>query len=87
MGVIHALHAYELARDTQRCELVALAEPDRWNEYFAAGDLPRAEGADFSVGDRRYGLFAHDFRTAPVDVWVERWTELALAQDAARASV
>lgn len=29
MGSIHALHLHELARDTQSCELVALAEPDR----------------------------------------------------------
>ena len=28
-----------------------------------AADLPRAEGADFSVGDHLYGLFAHDFRS------------------------
>jgi myo-inositol 2-dehydrogenase/D-chiro-inositol 1-dehydrogenase len=28
MGAIHALHAYELARDTETCELVALAEPE-----------------------------------------------------------
>lgn len=28
MGAIHALHAHELARDTQTCELAALAEPD-----------------------------------------------------------
>jgi myo-inositol 2-dehydrogenase/D-chiro-inositol 1-dehydrogenase len=28
MGAIHALHAHELARDTQACELVALAEPE-----------------------------------------------------------
>ncbi|MBV9267226.1 MAG: Gfo/Idh/MocA family oxidoreductase [Acidobacteriaceae bacterium] len=28
MGTIHALHAYELARDTQTCEVVAVAEPD-----------------------------------------------------------
>jgi myo-inositol 2-dehydrogenase/D-chiro-inositol 1-dehydrogenase len=28
MGAIHALHAHELARDTQVCELVALAEPE-----------------------------------------------------------
>lgn len=62
-------------------DFLALAEPDRWDEYFAAGDLPRAEGADFSVGDRRYGLFAHDFRKVPVDVWIELWTERALAQD------
>jgi hypothetical protein len=64
-------------------DFLALAEPERWDEYFAAGDLPRAEGADFSVGDRRYGLFAHDFRKVPVDVWIELWTERALAQDVA----
>jgi hypothetical protein len=62
-------------------DFVALAEPERWDEYFAAGDLPRAEGADFRVGERRYGLFAHDFRKVPVDVWVELWTERALARD------
>ncbi len=28
MGAIHALHAHELARETQACELAALAEPD-----------------------------------------------------------
>ncbi len=28
MGAIHALHAYELARESQACELVAVAEPD-----------------------------------------------------------
>jgi myo-inositol 2-dehydrogenase / D-chiro-inositol 1-dehydrogenase len=28
MGVIHALHAHELARDTHRCELTAIAEPE-----------------------------------------------------------
>jgi myo-inositol 2-dehydrogenase / D-chiro-inositol 1-dehydrogenase len=28
MGSIHALHVHELARDTQTCQLVALAEPD-----------------------------------------------------------
>lgn len=28
MGAIHALHVYELARDTQACQLVAVAEPD-----------------------------------------------------------
>lgn len=28
MGAIHALHAHELERDTQACQLVAVAEPD-----------------------------------------------------------
>jgi hypothetical protein len=62
-------------------DFLALAEPDRWNEYFAMGDVPRATGADFSVGDRRYGLFAHDFRQVPVDAWIELWSERALTQD------
>jgi hypothetical protein len=62
-------------------DFVTLADPDRWNEYFAVGDLPRAEGADFVVGDRRYGLFAHDFRKVPVDAWIDLWSERALAQD------
>jgi hypothetical protein len=63
-------------------DFVALAEPDRWEEYFAAADLPRAVGADFSVDGRRYGLFAHDFRRVPVEAMTERWTERALADDA-----
>jgi hypothetical protein len=62
-------------------DFLALAEPDRWNSYFAAVDLPRADGADFTVGNRRYGLFAHDFRKVPVEATAEIWTERALAQD------
>jgi len=63
-------------------DFLTLAEPDRWEEYFAAADLPRAIGADFIVGGRRYGLFAHDFRRVSVEAMTERWTERALADDA-----
>lgn len=63
-------------------DFLALAEPDRWEGYFAAADVPRAVGADFSVGPRHYGLFAHDFRRVPVEAMTERWTERALADDA-----
>ena len=63
-------------------DFVTLFEPDRWEEYFAAADLPRAVGADFTVEGRRFGLFAHDFRRIPVEAMTERWTERALADDA-----
>ena len=63
-------------------DFVNLFEPDRWEEYFAAADLPRAVGADFTVEGRRFGLFAHDFRRVPVEAMTERWTERALADDA-----
>jgi hypothetical protein len=62
-------------------DFLALAEPERWDAYFAAADLPRAAGADFRVGGRRYGLFAHDFRRVPVGALLELVTERALAQD------
>lgn len=64
-------------------DFLTLAEPERWDEYFAAADLPRVAGADFWVGGRRYGLFAHDFRQVPVDALLERVTERALAQEPA----
>ena len=54
-----------LATPNLAWDFLALAEPEHWNEYFAAADLPRAAGADFWVGGRRYGLFAHDFRQVP----------------------
>ena len=66
-------------------DFLTLAEPERWDEYFAAADLPRAVGADFWVGGRRYGLFAHDFRQVPADALLELVTERALAQDATPA--
>lgn len=41
MGAIHALNAYELTRDAQTCELVALAEPDadRGRRFLASTGL------------------------------------------------
>lgn len=62
-------------------DYLALFEPEPWDAYFALADLPRAAGADFTVGARRYGLFAHDFRQVGVDDLVTLWTERALAQD------
>lgn len=61
-------------------DYLTLFEPERYDDYFALADLPRATGADFIVGGRRYGLFAHDFRERPVDALVELWIERALAQ-------
>ena len=71
-----------LATPNLAWDFLALAEPEHWDEYFAAADLPRAAGADFCVGGRRYGLFAHDFRQVPVDALLEVVTERALSQDA-----
>ena len=77
---ILAMQRYLAASDLA-WDFLALAEPEQWDEYFAAAELPRAVGADFWVGGRRYGLFAHDFRQLPVDALLELVTERALVQD------
>ena len=77
---ILAMQRY-LATPNLAWDFLTLVEPERWDAYFAAADQPRAEGADFSVGGHRYGLFAHDFRQVPIEALLERITERALAQD------
>src|SRR4029450_4161518 len=62
-------------------DFLTLAEPERWDDYFALADLPRAGGAAAVGGARRYGLFAHDFRRVPIDALLELVTERALAED------
>jgi hypothetical protein len=64
-------------------DFLTLAEPDGFDDYFAIADMVRVDGADFVVGGRRFGLFAHDFGRVPVDEWLELITERALAQEVA----
>lgn len=45
------------------------ADPDYWAAMFAYADLTRLPEADFEVGDRRYGIYGHDWRVTPPDVW------------------
>jgi energy-coupling factor transporter ATP-binding protein EcfA2 len=67
-------------------DFLTLAEPERWDDYFALADLPRAAGADFWVGGHRYGMFAHDFRRVPMDALLQLWTERALTRDVTPSS-
>jgi hypothetical protein len=61
-------------------DVLTLADPDQWDEYFAVADLPRIVGGDVEIGGRVFGLFAHDFRGVPVDDLIRLWTERALSQ-------
>jgi hypothetical protein len=49
----------------------AVAEPERWRPMFEAVRFSRIPEADFEVGGRRYGVFAHDWRVDPPHVWLE----------------
>jgi hypothetical protein len=48
---------------------VAMADPSFWADHFLGVNFPRLPEADFEVGGRRYGVFAHDWRVEPPPEW------------------
>ncbi|HEY8476985.1 MAG TPA: ATP-binding protein, partial [Chloroflexota bacterium] len=57
------------------------AAPDFWEPMFTYLNFCRAREADFEVDGRRYGVFAHDWRIEPAEVWLERMGERELDLD------
>jgi len=49
---------------------VAMADPDFWKAHFDGVNFPRVPEADFEIGGRRYGVFAHDWRIEPPSDWL-----------------
>ena len=50
--------------------LVPFAHPQEWAEACAYTDQRRAPDADFTVGERTYAVFQHDWRLVPPTAWV-----------------
>ncbi|MDQ4074727.1 MAG: ATP-binding protein, partial [Chloroflexota bacterium] len=57
------------------------ADPDYWQPMFAYLNFRRTPEADFAVGERRFGIFAHDWRAEPALLWMEVMGERELAMD------
>src|SRR5215217_310227 len=51
---------------------VAIADPAFHEPHFTGIHIPRAPAADFVAGERRYGIFAHDWRQEPAAAWMRR---------------
>lgn len=64
--VQHALTTPRLAYT-----LIACADPDFWANVFTYIHFARIQAADFVVGDRRYGVYGHDWRTRPALAWLQ----------------
>ena len=77
-GIQHIVTARNLAWSF----VGAFADPDFVAPLFADIDYHRATGADFEVGGRRYGVFAHDFRRVTPEMWLELTGEREIAEDA-----
>lgn len=58
-----------------------MADPPAWEGVFTYIHFFRVAEADFEVGSRRYGGFAHDWRAEPLRVWNELMAERALSLD------
>ena len=61
---------------------IALANADAMAQPMAYVYFDRAPEADFEVGGRRYGVFAHDWRRFGGADWLERMTERELGDEA-----
>jgi hypothetical protein len=57
---------------------VPLADPEFWRMAFEYTDMERLPEADFTVGNRRYGVFGHDWRSRPPLAWFEMLAEREL---------
>lgn len=55
------------------------AQPDFWRGIFGHADMHRLESADFTVGQRRYGVFGHDWRVVTPFSWLSLFAEREIA--------
>jgi ABC-type cobalamin/Fe3+-siderophores transport system ATPase subunit len=60
---------------------LAVSDAEYWRPTFAYLNLHRSPEADFAVGDRRYAVYTHDWRTEPASVWLDLMGERELASD------
>ena len=60
---------------------VYYADPDLWADICAYGDMMRLSEADFSVADRTYGVYGHDWRRTPPVAWLELLGERELIDE------
>ncbi len=61
----------------------ACTDPEFWRPVFDYADLARLPALDFSLGDRSFGVYGHDWRTMPPLPWLELLgqREIALAPE------
>ena len=54
-------------------------EPEQWELLFAYGDMRRVEDAAFTVSERAYAVFGHDWHAVPPRTWLDRLADRDLS--------
>lgn len=62
------------------------AEPDAWAAMLTYFDLTRSPAADFTVGDRCYGVYGHDWRVVSPAAWQELLAQREIAASGVTAT-
>jgi hypothetical protein len=60
---------------------VVFSDADRWLPLIRYINFERAGEAAFTVGDREYAVFAHDWRAEPFEMWWDQLCERSLSTE------
>lgn len=81
---IHSVQHY-VARPRLAWDFIGVfSEPDALAPFMNHIDYHRAPEADYEVGGRRYGVFAHDWRRMPLEPWLELMENREIAEEPGR---
>ena len=69
MIIVHALRHY-LTQPRLAYTFFACAIPELWEPVFNYADIARLPAAEFTIGERAYGVYAHDWRARPATAWL-----------------
>jgi hypothetical protein len=58
------------------------ADPEFWTSMFSYADLERLPEADFTIGDRTYGMYGHDWRVVSPSAWQDLLARREIAASA-----
>ena len=60
--------------------LFPCAEPAFWDPIMAYADMHRLGDADFNIDDKSFGVFGHDWRKVPPNIWLELMADRELTE-------
>ncbi len=66
---------HELTTPRLAFTFMPFANAEFWEMVAAYADMARLEEADFTVGEHRYGVYAHDWRVTPTTAWLDLLAE------------
>ncbi len=77
---------YQIATAGLAFHFLPCADPDFWSAALTYGDLTRLPETDYSIGERTYGVFAHDWRSRPPLAWLALLAEREVGETPSTAN-